>query len=999
MPNSGNFTIFGTSVSGAAANSNSEYLNSNFLNTTENANSNQGFTSTALTNPSSFYFTNDDMPRYQAKTVYVNDLVLLEDRSRWVNNKPTYQIVWSEPQPHIQGYAWGNIRLKNSNFGKCVSVIDIDDGIAICGVIRQVGWMVNPVNLATATADKWTDGVDLSQTISFADAPLDSMSTGYNKYNVYWHSSSLQTRNIHEYRLLANQYQALTVSGVVAYFENSTSDIDQFPGTSYVTMYRQSTSVGTHIATPSISGNIGGRSSIAKTLLNTYQTNTSTIPYINTVANGASGTNLVTVTTGQGGSFPIGCGVAAILGTTNYIGTVTNQSTDTLTVSPTLPFGISGLLFRSWQAGPTFSISASLYTKAFTIDPVLSNTIADGNGFGENATGALAYSHPENKYRIWGSNLTIQPIEGYKGFGFISNTLGFFQVDGNFCAAEIEIAGAGIIHGTFAINGVPAWGLNEGFSSILRKTVFTNAGAGWNSFSFTPGTSFINTSFFRINLYNQVDSVGMTNTLLGSLDTNVTPMNRFGDVSNATLTPMGNWQRIFADQCYFSGPWSRGVTSGVAGGVQFIGSSTNAALNFQYFGTDFAVLGAVSSSAVLTLDGAPVGCSLNLRIPVAGGATFHSVVYTNQSGTSIIHGFDFLKPTIGEIKNNQNYSPRVEFNQIPRVFNQSDTPRNPKDFDIWASDKFGRVVLMYLFGKWNQIIIGNPYDDPNDIQLYRIHGSPTAAAGGANGAVEMYNFFSWSIPQATSSTNAWSGQIGDAGFNGSVYWIDGLNTSDALSAITEAFNKFSFSTGPNRSTTKSSGGVGLFNFQLYVGKGQAGGGTPTSGLDAYNGSSWTNAVTTLSTASSVDAAFVYANKFRVIAGYNGGSINVHATYDGASSSTDTVYPTSDTTIIGGSSNANGIVGGGQSNATASYSWSGSWSSSITLLYSVQPDAGTAFARGTPVIGNYQRSRVYMNGGKDSGASAINRTSFFTGTSWISDTNSSTSTTATGGGII
>ncbi len=1000
MPNSGNFTIFGSSVSGSAADSNSEYLNANFLNTTEPPNSNTGFTSTALTNPAGFSFANDDMPRYGTKTVWIKDLVLLEDRTRWINNRPTYQFIWSEPQPHIQGYAWGNIRLKNTNFGKTVSVIDIGDGIAVSGVIRNLGWIINPTTDATGTAAKWTDGVDLSATVSFGNAALDVNVSGNNKYNVQIHSSTLLTRNIHEYRLIANQYRTLSVPGVVAYFENTTADIDQFPGNTYVTMFRESTTVGEDIALPSISGNMGGRSSIAKTLINSYQFNTVPTSYINSIGIGASGTNLMTVTTGQGGSFPIGSGIAAISGTSHYIGTVTNQSTDTLTVSPTLPFGLSGLVYRGWQGGPTFAISASLYTLASTIDPKLSNTIIDPRGFGELQNGTLFYSDPEGKYRFWGGNLNVNAIEGYQGVGFISNTLGFFQVDGYFCAAEVEIAAAGIVHGTFSINGVPAWGLNEGVSAILRKTVFTNAGPGWNSFSFSPGQSLTQANFFRINLYNQMDPTGMTNTLLGSFDTTISPLHRFGDAANASLMPLGNWQRVYADQCYFSGQWARGATSGAAGGVQFLGTSTNSILNFQYFGTDFEILGTAGSSAILTIDGASTTVVVGARIPVAGGATFHTVRYTHQNGNSFIQGFDFLKPVVGEIKNNQNYTPREEFNEMPRVFNQSDTPRNPKDFDVWAADKFGKVVMIYLFGKWNQIVLGTQLDDPNDQAMYRLHGTTNNTDAASLTSAETFNFFSWSITQAASSTAINRSQVGDASFNASIYFVDGVNAAGSLTGFTEQFNKFSFTVGATRATPKVSGGVAVLNFLLVAGKGITALGSTSSGvIDTFNGTSWTSTVATASAPVTAASGFVQGGVVRWVGGWNvtgGSASNVHDTFNGSSSATSTVFPESDVAVIGGSYAGAGVAGGLASGTNRSYAWSGSWSANIPLAATVSSADMHDGNRG-PMTGNYFNAKVYINGGLSAANTATNASQVYNGSSWAVDTASNQSIGGCGGG--
>src|SRR4051812_42957796 len=73
--------------------------------------SNSGLTDTASTNPLSDSFANDDVPRFAQKTLFIKDLVLIEDRSRWVLGKPTYRVIWNEDSPNVSGYVFGNISI------------------------------------------------------------------------------------------------------------------------------------------------------------------------------------------------------------------------------------------------------------------------------------------------------------------------------------------------------------------------------------------------------------------------------------------------------------------------------------------------------------------------------------------------------------------------------------------------------------------------------------------------------------------------------------------------------------------------------------------------------------------------------------------------------------------------------------------------------------------------------------------------------------------------
>src|SRR5882762_2000559 len=113
---SANITLFQSdpnNSSGGAA----DYVIDNFRDT-----SNPATTDNANTNPLSLFFVNSDTPQYQAKTLFVKDLVLISDRTKWIKNKPTYIVEFTETSPQIVGYVYGNVRLRNQVKGLTVEI-------------------------------------------------------------------------------------------------------------------------------------------------------------------------------------------------------------------------------------------------------------------------------------------------------------------------------------------------------------------------------------------------------------------------------------------------------------------------------------------------------------------------------------------------------------------------------------------------------------------------------------------------------------------------------------------------------------------------------------------------------------------------------------------------------------------------------------------------------------------------------------------------------------
>lgn len=638
-----NFTLF-TSDPGSQ-NTGNAFDQDAFQDITLAPTSNSGLTSTALTNPLNFNFSNDDGVRYAAKTLYIKDLVLVQDHALWVSGKPTYEIIWNESHPQIRGYVFGSVQI---NRGKYVYFRDIGDGIGITGVLRKCAFIVTGDRAGTATGQFAVDGVNTT-TASFGNTPLgrqDGNNIGFsdNKYAAFVNSASNATKDVHDYRLTAIEVNDFAVTGVVVYAENSGQNIDVFSGTTYVNKSKVFTSAGATMALPTYAGSLGGRALIYKASNGGYSLAIQNSMNIASAATGSSGTNLMTVTTGTGGSFPIGSGVAAFFGSSAFVGIVSNQSTDTLTVSPTLSFGISGAIYKTWSAGASLAINASLMMPYATID------FNSMNGF------SSYFSSASGDYRVWGSAIGMTGLDTIWP-ALLAQPAGFLQIEGRFSAIDIEFVGAGILHATFGVNGFNAFGINTTLTTPVKRTVFTDAGPGWNSVNLAFGSSQGAAGINRINLYQSQLPPGISNGLLAQLDTLPTAVSPPIPVTNATLMALGSYHRYFGDQLLFQGGWVRAASTTAAGGIQYAGFSTNASLAFQYYGKNFAVLGAgAGQSLTLAFDGgAASGFTLGLMRSVATEG-FHTVTLANPSGTSIaIHAIDVQRSTSG-IKSLQNFT-------------------------------------------------------------------------------------------------------------------------------------------------------------------------------------------------------------------------------------------------------------------------------------------------------------------------------------------------------
>lgn len=985
-----NITFFSNESAGGAAAA--TYLQDVFDDVSLPANVNTGYTDTALTNPMGYKFQNDDNPKYLKKTLYISGFNLVQDRSKWIGNKETYEIIWHETFPGVNGYCFGDCRLLNQQNGKSIAINIQNDGIAVAGVIRKLSWLVNGSPLATGTAELWTDGVDLASTISFGGTEPQNATNGVNKYLSILHASANATKDIHEYRLTANQFGTLNVVGVVVYFENTGANIDAFPGNTYVGMVKQTTTANVGITLPVVAGLLGANTVVKKSAADAYSLSTIPTPYLNTIGIGSSGSNSISVSTGTGASYPIGTGVIGYVGTSFYIGSVTNQSTDTLTIAPTLGIGLSGNFYKSWFASSTATIGATLNSISYSVDLADQNQFSDSNGFfltGNN----FYYSEPNGRYRVWGQNLAYSNVQGYPGLSFSGGTAGFLQVEGRFTGAEFEVNGLGVLHATLMVNGTPGWGINTGITGILRKTVFSDSGPAYNIFSMTNGTSLSGCAISKINLYSRAPDFNSTLGILAHFDNYSTNAGR--SAHSATTMSYGGWHRTFSDSLNLTGSWSRGASTGHAGGVYYVGTSTNSILTFGYYGTNFALVGFGGGSLTCTLDGASFGASIGFVNSVAT-LGFHNVIYTTVGNTPTIAAFDFLNAPTSDLRNIQKFLPRKELvNIIQPPINSSDTPRGAVDGQIWIQNgPANAVTWIKLLGRWFQLNLGASSDDPNFQKFIRSHGTSTGAFGGGVQDVEIFNLVAWIAGTASTLGARIASSSSDNSYNGSHYVIDGINQgADVVQALTNSFNKVAWSSFTARGTARQGSGSAPFAGFLYSSDGSTdlttANGTATA--DKWNLSAW--ATPTVWGTATVDSCFfVQGTLMYKIGGTNTSGSDISGVQ--TRTALDVVASGTSITAVcaphsGSASGSNGLVSHAVAGGTAStnaYMWNGAaWSAVIASTYSSVSGQTNGQASCS------SRNIAVKNGGNaSSGASPQNNTEFFNSVSFSSSTASSTS---------
>ncbi len=636
-------TLFGTDTGAAGA---VDYVKDALQDISLRATSNAGFSSTVSTNPLNNLYANDDSPRFGAKTLYVKDLVLIDDRTKWIDGKPTYQVIWNESFPQVVGYVYGSIQIIR-RFGQ-VSVVLLRgalDGFGVGGVIRRAQFIVNGDTATTATAQVQVDGV-AGSTIDFSTlaSPQDTEGRGA-RLSGFVHAAANETRDIHDIRLVAQQAQTRRMVGVTVYFENAGGNIDCFPGTTYNNKTRANTTNGGTLPIPAMGSTLGGNVLIYKTSAAGYATSAVAATMVASVATGTGGAAILNVQTGHGASFPAGAGIVAASGTSMYVGVVQSVSTDALTVNPVLPFGISGAIYRYFMGGQSLAINATLSPLAYTFGST--EIIASGM--------TSIYNDPAGRFAIWGANIGVTTMEGNQMALAFAGASGFIQVEGYMSAADVEWFGMSfsVLSGTMTVNGLPVYShANIGLTGVVKKTVFTEAGPGWNSFVFAPGASHTNVAISRVNMYRRGYDIGQSFGMLANLDILQGFVER--SVSASFIAP-GTHRRFFADQIPIRGTsaWIRGVTSGAAGGVQYLGVTNTGSVRFGYYGKEFAIHG-FAASMNISIDGVSTSSAFNVIKSVAT-LGFHTVGITLLGPSTAISAIDVFAP-YGELVSMQSFS-------------------------------------------------------------------------------------------------------------------------------------------------------------------------------------------------------------------------------------------------------------------------------------------------------------------------------------------------------
>lgn len=626
-------TVF-TNDTGAAGGS-SQYVQDVLADVTFPASNNTGLTDSANTNPMGKMFANDDLPKFGAKVLYIKDLLLLADRAKWISNKPTYQVIFNETFPSISCHIFGNINFLYNQSQPVIQLKNIGDGISVNGVVRRVAFLVNGDTSATATAQVVVDGTN-GNTIDFSNLASATDTQAVNRFAAFAHSSSNETNDLHDIRLTALQANTLRLVGVIVYFENTGANIAQSPGTTYVNKTKATTTNGATLSLPSFGSSLGGVATIYKTTTLGYTVAPYSAGTVSSTATGSSGTNLLTVTTGHGSSFGGGYGVIVTQGSSVYVGNILSVSTDTLTMGNTLGFGTSttASVYTAWKAGQTYAINASLMTLAKTID------FSTYNMYGGVSNAIL---DPNGQYAFFGSNIGLTLVDSVQALLF-KGASGYIQTDGYFSAAEIEFIGNGILSATFGINGLNCWSLSAGQTGALKKTVFTDAGPGWNSFIMAAGASLGDVAISKINLYQRNRDIGISYGMLAQFDQCQTYTDR--GAINATLMALGGVRRIYADQLFLKGGvWTRTASTSAPGGAAYVGSSTSAVMTVQYYGKNFGIVG-TAGGGTLTLDGAGISLGFNGMFNVSSEG-FHTVQYTvGSAATATIQAFDYVRSTM-----------------------------------------------------------------------------------------------------------------------------------------------------------------------------------------------------------------------------------------------------------------------------------------------------------------------------------------------------------------
>lgn len=754
-----NSITFFTNDSGAAGGA-IDYVKDALPDVSLTSTSNSGLTSTVSTNPLNDLFSNDDSPRFGAKTLFIKDLVLVEERYKWVSGKPTYRIIWNENFPQISGYVFGDVQIKRTGQQVYVLLKTAGDGFGVTGIVRRASVIVNQDVSTTATGTFKVDGAT-GNTVDYSSlaSPSDS-SAKVNRFSAFAHAAANETQGLHDIQLVANQSNTLRVVGVTVYYENAGANIEFIPGTTYNNKTRAATTVGASLAVPTLGSSLGGNVLLYKSAAGAYSASAIAATMIASTGAGAASASTIDVTAGHGASFPAGVGVIAASGTSMYVGIVNSVSTDTLTVQPALGVTVAGPIYRSFVSGQSSPINASLMMLAYSFGATEMAYFQTSKN----------YLDPAGRFAVWSSNHGVTSMAGNVSALAPATAAGWIQVEGYFSAADVEWFGMSfaVLSGTMAINGLPAYNhSNIGVTGFIKKTAFTDAGPGWNSIRFSPGSSHVNVGMARVNMYRRNYDIGVTFGQLGHFDVMQAAVDR--SVSASYIAP-GTFRRVFADQLPFKGAsaWIRGVTTSEAGGVQFLGVTSTGSLRFEYYGRNFAIHG-FAASMQMSIDGVSTSSAFNVIKTVASEG-FHTVGITLLGPSTAIAAIDYMR-AIGSVHSLQRFSAiPVKSEQVSKPIRMSSLLING---NLVARDpaqlgEYRTLLKTNAAATFTDFATGTAPSIADGIRIYAVSGSGAGVSPNTN-RWEMFVGFNKNVTFEFYSSAGRTGRID------TVYNYDGTN--------------------------------------------------------------------------------------------------------------------------------------------------------------------------------------------------------------------------------
>lgn len=699
-----------------------QYVQDSFPDYTKPADNNTSLTSTVSNNPSGSYFGNDLSAKYSTKTLYIKDLILEEDRNKWVAGGKTYRVIFTEDFPGVYAYASSNVSIGSEINGKYVSLLGSGGFFGVSGQILKASFLIRPLAVLSGANDLTVGfrvdsgsvtNIDFqnfsneSGTIGTSSPATDrDLINDQHKFFVVDDGSAVQTNNIHDFRIQGDTddttlfYEGVDVFGVILYLSTDSSHLMVRPGKTFVDKTLVTTTLGSTLSIPAQNASLfhlGSKTTFFENSSGAIGSTTYAIPLLQTQATGLINTNTIAVSSNTGASFPIGSGINIQSGSSIYLGIVQSISTDTLTVSPTLPYGFAGATLTKSFFVPQPSVSdlrlytgvtSSFYDLAYSWNPAKTYGASNWNGstaiYKINGATVLPgfsnipyqpYYDPQNRFAVF-------PITGIssaqgrmrndtaKNFGW----QGPIGVKGDFQAIEFEFSQPILSESEFiatrsTLDGVTCFVSGSfiiGYVSAIGATmprnnrVFLaqNLGIGYHTLKFIPDSAASASMAFltRINFY-KYKGISIAGQLY-SLEQNQTQY----DSSSTADTPIGAYKFFGADKLTYSGAWFKENQSIAASMSPFpgfartvSGATSNSVLTFKYWGKNFTLFtDSAGGSYTTTLDGGAITPTSGAMFTVAT-ETIHTIVLSRASGTFGVQGIAILKD-YNELKSEQSFS-------------------------------------------------------------------------------------------------------------------------------------------------------------------------------------------------------------------------------------------------------------------------------------------------------------------------------------------------------